>query len=159
MPKKDYRLVPELVPEPLWERSVYHALKRRKPWKDIRQTVIDEANSTCSICGEKRDKGMYCHEVWDYDDSEHIATLVDFSLSCPMCNHAHHIGMTSTLGGDILERTIDHLKRINNMTDEETDELLGFVKGQWVERSMHQWEIRIDEKISDKFPVLKTIEI
>lgn len=160
MSKEEYRLVPELVPEPLWGRSAFHALKGQKSWKDIRQTVIDEADSSCSICGEKRDKDMCCHEVWDYDDSEHIATLVDFSLLCPLCHLTQHTGARGTVGGkDVLIETVGHLKRINNMTFKELFALFDFVEERWDERSKHKWNIRIDGKLSDKFPILKTIEI
>ena len=73
-------LKPELVPRSLVGRSEFKALARGKEWIQIKQSVIETAQGICQICGSRRDKGMICHEIWDYDDNEHIAILSKFQL-------------------------------------------------------------------------------
>jgi hypothetical protein len=44
-----HKLVPELVPEPLWGVSAYRALGKSTPWKTIRQDTLNEASNRCRI--------------------------------------------------------------------------------------------------------------
>jgi hypothetical protein len=48
------RLVPALVPAPLWGRSVYQLLRttrRGGEWKRLRADVVARADGGCHICG------------------------------------------------------------------------------------------------------------
>jgi hypothetical protein len=79
------RLVPALVPEPLWGRSVYQLLRasrRGGAWKRLRADVVARAGGACHVCGERQERFMVCHEVWDYDDDAGVATLMAFALNC-----------------------------------------------------------------------------
>lgn len=59
------RLMPALVPAPLWGRSVYQILRatrRGGAWKRLRADVVDRAGGDCHVCGTHQDRFMVCHE-------------------------------------------------------------------------------------------------
>ena len=90
-----------MVPVPLWNRSVCQVLDpKRKAWRSIRQQVIDAVSGTCDYCTKHYDNGtnMVCHEVWEYDDQNHTATLTDFALACRDCNFVLHPGAALEVG-------------------------------------------------------------
>jgi hypothetical protein len=62
-------LMPEMVSRPLWGRSVYRRLPKRQ-WEKLRTEVLIETGGRCEICGVCQEKGMTCHEVWQYNDSD-----------------------------------------------------------------------------------------
>lgn len=64
---KTYRLMPELVPRPLWGISAYRLLGRGKAWRAIRQATLEAGGQECSIC-RSTESGLTCHERWSYDD-------------------------------------------------------------------------------------------
>lgn len=66
----------------------------------FRQQVIDAMSGTCEYCTQRYDNGknMVCHEVWEYDDHRHSATLTDFALACRDCNFALHPGAAREVG-------------------------------------------------------------
>jgi hypothetical protein len=43
-------LKPELVPVPLWGKSLYNALKGNTKWRRIRKQVLEAASGKCQIC-------------------------------------------------------------------------------------------------------------
>src|SRR6266498_4852448 len=124
------RLVPHLVPRRLWRRSICNALgKDRKAWRDIRRRTFESANGACEICGATREKGMICHELWQYDIQPRTATLTGFQLICPDCNAVIHLGMTFMVSGlQGIEVGAKHMAKVNGMTLVATNEILRNVK-------------------------------
>jgi hypothetical protein len=58
------RLVPALVPAPLWGRSVHQLLRatpRGGDWKRLRADVVARAGGECHVCGQHEDRFMVCH--------------------------------------------------------------------------------------------------
>jgi hypothetical protein len=51
-PHVAHRLVPELVPKPLWGKSAKNTLGPTA-WKQIRQDVLAAAEHACEMCGEQ----------------------------------------------------------------------------------------------------------
>ena len=101
MGKKPLKLTPALVPESLHGRSVFYALKRGPKWEIIREATKKAAGNKCEICGATSDRYMYCHEEWNYDIFNKIATIVRFKWICRDCNGVIHIagGPFSHSGG------------------------------------------------------------
>ncbi len=87
----DLRLRYELVPQPLWGLSVYRELKGAR-WDRLRRQVLEEFGGRCEPCGARRERGMFCHEVWEYDDIAGLATLRRLRIICPNCNFVTHRG-------------------------------------------------------------------
>ncbi len=42
-----------------------------------------------------REKGMICHEVWEYQERRAIALLSRLTPICPLCNAVEHLGRTT----------------------------------------------------------------
>ncbi len=156
-------LKPELVPRPLIGRSVFKALARGKEWISIRESAIESARGACEICGSKNDKGMICHEVWDYDDTKHLATLIKFQLICPYCNFVVHVGGSGNVWGGNLSMDIysdptsialEHIIEVNGISLDNAIQLLADANKLHDERSKFDWEITIAYDLKVKFPVL-----
>jgi hypothetical protein len=104
------RLVPRLVPQPLWGLSAARLLPQSK-WRRIRADAMDESGGACVVCGAAREKGMVGDEVWDY-----TATLVGVRIICPDCNAVTHFGSTNARG--YAERALDHMCTHAETTDD-----------------------------------------
>jgi 5-methylcytosine-specific restriction endonuclease McrA len=85
----------ELVPATVWESSLYR-LMPEEAWNNIRNGFIKEHGRKCQVCGETEGK-MNLHEVWKYDDVNHIQKLDGLILLCEMCHHVKHIGLAGTI--------------------------------------------------------------
>jgi hypothetical protein len=159
-------LKPALVPRPLFNRSVCHVLgAKRKAWRSIRQQVIDSVASTCEYCGAKYDKGMVCHEVWNYDDHEHTATLIAFALTCSDCNFSLHAGLALEVGsieGSISargEQVVAHVAKVNGISNAEARRIVMLAFKEHAERSRHSWEIGIAADMVEKYPALAHLKL
>ena len=91
---------------------------------------------------------MSCHEIWSYDDANHIQTLKGFIALCDMCHHVKHIGLAGILAGEgklDYSRVVEHFMKVNNC------DLAAFEKHreeafrQWAERSTYKWKVDIGE--------------
>ena len=162
-------LKPAMVPVPLWNRSVCQVLgPKRKAWRSIRQQVIDAVSGTCDYCTKQYDNGknMVCHEVWEYDDHNHTATLADFALACRDCNFVLHPGAALEVGfrqeaagkGSIAQRgnlAVEHLSSVNGITVKDAHTMLGQALKLHRERSRHkEWQIVIPGHMIEKYPSL-----
>lgn len=152
-----YRLVPHLVPKPLWGKSIHKSLSRGK-WNKIRASFISEADNKCASCCVSHEKGMICHEVWVYSITDHIAELDGFMLTCRDCNFVHHIGKASTLGRQ--EEAILHMMRINQIDREEALAVTETSLEEWSERSaITDWKILIPQALIEEYPDLSAINL
>jgi 5-methylcytosine-specific restriction endonuclease McrA len=84
MEKAQNKLNIELVPEPLWGKSLATTLKRSE-WDRVRRIVYQRQGFKCGIC--KAEGRLLCHEIWSYDDESHVQTLVGFKAVCTDCNN------------------------------------------------------------------------
>ena len=149
------RLVPALVPAPLWGRSVYQILRatrRGGAWKRLRADVLARADGACHVCGEHQDRFMVCHEVWDYDDDAGVAMLVDFALNCWGCDAATHPGCAGPTGRRETARA--QLEKVNGMTAEEVQALLDAAVEEWARRSQRAWTVVVSAELCQRYPVL-----
>lgn len=155
---QQFLLTPELVPRPLWGRSVYRSV-RRSVWDGaIRRRVLEEAGGKCEICAGSYETGMICHEVWHYDDEVHSALLMGFKLICKDCNFVHHFGKASTLG--LAEDAVRHLIRVNAIGEDEARTLVSEAIRLWLQRSsIDNWIVAISNDLVARFPFLSGVAI
>jgi hypothetical protein len=99
------RLPIELVPSPLWGKSLASQMQRRQ-WDVIRRSVYARAGGYCEICHNQSQR-LLCHEVWDYDDERRVARLAGLVAICPACNLSTHIGRAQRMG--IWDEARNHL--------------------------------------------------
>lgn len=130
----------ELVPSTVWYSSLYRLLPK-KIWNKIRNEIIKEKERICQICGET-ESPISLHEIWNYDDENHIQKLDGFILLCKMCHHIKHIGLASILsrqGKLNYDKVIEHFCKVNNCAREDFEDRKTKAFKIWEKRSKHQW--------------------
>ncbi len=129
----------ELVPRPLWGRSL-KKLAPPKEWERLRDEVLERDKHCCRVCGAD---GNVCHEIWYYDDVNHVQRLTGFITLCRMCSFCKHLGQTYRLwreGKSIdLDAVVDHFCRVNGISREVYFEVSMAASRQWQERNKHTW--------------------
>lgn len=135
------KLTTELVPSTVWYSSLYRLLPG-EVWNNIRNGIIEENGRKCQICGETEGR-MNLHEIWRYDDRNHMQKLEGFILLCEMCHHVKHLGLAGILAGEgklDYNDVIKHFCRVNECKpkDFNSHEKLAFEV--WSKRSQHPWK-------------------
>jgi hypothetical protein len=140
----ELRLTIELVPAPLWYTNLRKLLPR-KEWDKIRKSVYEAYGHKCGICGAEGK--LECHEIWEYDDENHIQILKGFIALCPLCHRVKHFGRTSVLAaqGEITdeeyEEVVQHFMKVNRCDREAFKQHVREALEQWKQRSEHRWEV------------------
>jgi hypothetical protein len=135
------KLTAELVPSTVWHKSLYRLLPR-KVWNNIRESIIAKNGRKCQICNETKGV-MNLHELWNYDDNNHIQRLDGFILLCKMCHHIKHLGLAGILAN---QGKLDYNKVINHFCDVNNCPNIVFEKhvndsfAIWRERSLFEWK-------------------
>jgi hypothetical protein len=156
MKTKTYRLLPELIPEPLWGVSAYRVFGKTKPWKEIRQETLENAGNRCESC-EADGPQLACHDKWKYDDKTRVATLIGFEIRCILCHSATHIGRAIELGFE--QDAIRQLCKVNRCTEREVEEMIVAAMSQWEERSEKKWTIVIAPALLKRYPRLQEVPL
>lgn len=148
----------ELIPETCF----YSNLRKstiQKNWDIIRKQCYKDANYKCEICGsdgknqifETRgsiDGSLNCHEIWEYDDVNHIQKLRGFIALCNDCHMIKHIGFAQiqeSKGLLDMNALIKHFLKINNV---EISDYEKHYTQSWKiqeERSKHVWKTEFGE--------------
>lgn len=135
------RLTVELIPKTAWGANVRSEVSK-STWDSIRRKVYKAANYVCEVCGSQGSRHpVECHERWDYDDTKHVQTLVGFIALCPTCHRVKHIGRAIAVG--LVDRTVSHLRKINNTSQREALDYIDEVFYLWEQRSKHAWTVDI----------------
>ena len=143
--KKELRC--ELVPKTCWFSNVRDHLKQSE-WDKVKDWCYRRAGYHCEICGlngklQGRRHRVEAHEIWDYNDTERIQTLVGLISLCPMCHKSKHYGRAISIGEDKSVRF--HLKQINahwhwrDVFKHCRDSIT-----LWQERSYHNYTLNMD---------------
>ncbi|HKJ37284.1 MAG TPA: hypothetical protein VJ972_00790, partial [Anaerolineales bacterium] len=163
-------LKPELVPVPLWGKSLYNTLKGNAKWRRIRKQVLEAALGKCQICQSHYEKGMLCHEKWNYDETNFTATLTGFELVCPDCNFVLHYGRSGQIivgtsmsnpekAVELYIRRDIHMERINQLSRAQCQRVLFHANQEHGRRSKKKWKIKISPELRKQFPEIKGIRI
>jgi len=131
------KLSVELIPKTAWGSNVRDLLSP-KEWKALRDQVCNKANNVCEICGGFGPKHLTeCHEIFEYDDKNHIQTLTGMISLCPPCHMVKHIGFAHSQGR--YSEALFHFMKINDLKKRPAEEYIGEAFELWQERSQHQW--------------------
>jgi hypothetical protein len=139
------KLTIELVPSTCWYTNVRSNVSPER-WDEIRKKSYKLANNVCEICGENgRSQGVKhfveCHEIWEYDDVNHIQKLVGLISLCPNCHKVKHPGLAQMKGEH--EKVVTQLMNVNHIKRGKADEYIRESFNIWNERSKFEWTIDI----------------
>jgi hypothetical protein len=153
------KLLVELVPTTCHYSNVRTTVTQEQ-WDKLRRHSYEKAKHKCEICGGTGKKQGFkhdveCHEIWDYDDENHVQTLIGLISLCPNCHMVKHIGRSITIGKEKI--CFNQLNKVNNWTQEQTIKHIKESFQKHSERSKHQW--KLDISILTREPYNLKIEI
>ena len=135
------KLTIDLIPKTTFYSNVRSILPK-STWNKIRQKTLTDANNVCEICGGITGfRGLDCHEIWEFDDINHIQKLIKFIALCNKCHEVKHIGKAQIDGN--FNRARKWFKEINNLSELDVRNLIIEAFTTWGERSQYQWQIDI----------------
>jgi len=139
------KLTIELVPSTSHYKNLRKMMKRSR-WDKLRKEVYAEFGHKCGICGSYG--RLNCHEIWEYDDQQHIQKLSGLIALCPMCHHIKHLGLAAILiqkghlDGDALN---NHFLKVNECGLDDYVEHTANAALQHRERSQYEWTIDLGD--------------
>lgn len=133
------RLQIELVPQPCWYSNMRKVMLPIA-WDKLRKQVYAQYGYKCGICGASA--RLHCHEIWQYDDKEHVQLLLGFIALCEWCHHVKHLGLAGILASEgklDYDRVIAHFLTVNECSQEDFELHRRQAFDQWRERNNYQW--------------------
>jgi len=130
----------ELVPSTAWYSNLRTKISRQE-WDRIRFKVYNDYNNCCAICGAKSQ--LNCHEIWKYNDDNHIQTLKGFIALCEDCHMIKHIGFAEiqeSKGLLDMHKLIDHFLKVNEVDINIFEKHKSEAFKVWAERSRYEWK-------------------
>jgi hypothetical protein len=129
----------ELVPQTCWFSNVRSEVTPAQ-WDSLRKATAHHAGNRCQICGGRGPQWpVECHELWHYDDEQHIQTLLGLIALCPACHEVKHMGLANVRGrGHLATR---HLAKVNGWTAAEAERYIADQFALWQQRSTFQWQL------------------
>lgn len=153
------KLTVELIPSTCFNSNVRTTVKP-KEWDKIRRISYEKANDKCEICNDIGKNQGYkhnveCHEIWEYDDQNHVQKLIGLISLCPICHQVKHIGRAIAIGKQII--CFQQLSKINKWTQEQVTEHVKSSFELQKARSKHEW--LLDLSILNKEPYNLSINL
>lgn len=139
------RLTIELVPRTSWYSNM-RSVMPKSAWDKLRKSVYAEYNHKCGVCGAEG--RLECHEIWEYDDKNHIQALHGFIALCALCHRVKHIGLAgihAREGKLDYEQVIEHFMRVNECNREAFEQHKKQAFEQWRLCSQHQWQVNLGD--------------
>lgn len=139
------RLTIELVPRTSWYSNM-RSVMPKSAWDRIRKSVYAEYNHKCGVCGAEG--RLECHEIWEYDDKNHLQALRGFIALCALCHRVKHIGLAGihALEGKLdYEQVVEHFMRVNECNRETFEQHKKQAFEQWRLRSQYQWQVNLGD--------------
>lgn len=144
--EKILKLTIELVPATSWYNNMRSVMSKQE-WDTLRRKVYADYNYQCGICG-MTNVILHCHEIWEYDDQNHIQKLNGFIALCKLCHWVKHIGLAGirVSEGELdFEEIIHHFMKVNGCDRQTFESHRNHAFQVWEERSKYQWLIKLDK--------------
>ncbi len=137
------KLAVELIPSTCHFSNVRTTVKASE-WDKIRFLSYEAADNKCQICGDTGKNQGYkhnveCHEIWHYDDENHVQTLIGLISLCPTCHQVKHIGRAFAIGKQ--NQAIAQLIKVNKWTPIQTAKHIEDAFILHKERSKYKWSL------------------
>lgn len=142
----ELKLTIELVPQNAWYVNL-RSLLTKDQWDQIRKEQYKQAKYVCEICGDSGKNHGYpypveCHEKWQYDDTNHVQTLIGLIALCPFCHKTKHSGLAQK--NNEMNIVVRQLVKVNSMTYREAEIYIHSCFMKWEERSEFSWMTNIE---------------
>ncbi|MBW4641077.1 MAG: HNH endonuclease [Gloeocapsa sp. UFS-A4-WI-NPMV-4B04] len=138
---EERQLTIELVPNTCWYSNVRSNVSKQD-WDNLRHYTYKQAGHRCEVCGGVgQQHPVECHEIWNYDDQQHIQTLTGLIALCPACHECKHIGLAQIK--DRGEIALQHLAKVNKWSLEQAEEYASDCFKIWHRRSQFNWKLDI----------------
>lgn len=137
----------EMVPRTAWGSNVRDHVKP-SDWDKIKEWCYKRSGYHCEICGSNgklqgRKHRVEAHEIWHYDDTNLVQTLIGLIALCPSCHKSKHYGRAISVGDDKFVRK--HIKAINeHWTWKQVFDHCAKAITKWQERSMHNYTLNMN---------------
>jgi hypothetical protein len=148
------KLVPILVPRPLWGINA-HDLLDRESWQRMRRDTFSRDNLRCIICEQKRP--LECHEVFSYDDITGTATLVRLESRCADCHACNHLGRLLKRNPRGFKQALASIGRLNRISPPEVISLVQEAFKLHKSRT-RPWRTKVAEDLLHVYPELTRLE-
>ncbi len=103
----------EFFLSPLWGMGPRPVMGQEN-WDIVRKQAYRDSGYACGICITSGE--LEAHEVWEYDDINHIQKLVGIIALCPLCHMVKHFGLSEIRAekGELdLQKVTQHFLRVN----------------------------------------------
>lgn len=122
-----------LVPKPLWNKSLAHLLPN---WNEVRDKVC--ACGCCAICDTKAPSSkLHAHEVWKYNDDNKTVDLKDIIPVCENCHMTLHFGKANVDGKK--KEALEWYCKVNGTTKQVAKHEILSAFEWWRIRSEYSW--------------------
>ncbi len=143
--KSKKQLLVELIPKTCHYSNVRTTVKTEE-WDKIRNISYQAAGHKCEICGDTgknqgKKHNVECHEIWEYDDVNHIQKLIGLISLCPNCHMTKHIGRAIAMGAEKV--CYIQLAKVNKWSMEQIQKHILESFETHKERSKHEWLLDI----------------
>ena len=143
--KSKPKLLIELIPKTCHYSNVRTTVSKQE-WDKIRFISYAVADNKCEICGDVGTNQGYkhnveCHEIWEYDDENHIQCLIGLISLCPTCHQVKHFGRAMMIGKQ--EVCMNQMAKVNKWSLVKTIEHVTESFRVHSERSKYQWALDI----------------
>ena len=125
-----------MIPKTTYFKNV-RSLFTDSDWNLIRHHIYERVNYKCECCGKKRMKYLDAHERWEYDEETKTQKLIRIIALCRLCHAATHYGHSKRTKN--IDKINNHIKKINNYTEEELKEHIDKSYDIWKNRNKIKW--------------------
>lgn len=153
---KQFKLTIELIPSTCHFSNVRTTVTSAE-WDKIRFLSYAKANNQCEICGATGKQQGYkhnveCHEIWNYDDVNHIQTLTGLISLCPTCHQVKHFGRAIAIGKQL--PCMIQLAKVNHWTKAEILDHITTSFELHKKRSKFQWKLDISLLANEPYNIV-----
>lgn len=144
----------QLVPQTVFYKNLRSMLSPSH-WKSISKKIRE--TKRCTICGTNVSNiaELDAHEVWRYDDKNHIQYLDNIISVCKNCHMTIHIGLANTKGNG--EKALLWYAKVNKLSPEDAAKDMRKAFCIWIARNQYEW--KKDSDILKRITELSGIDV
>jgi hypothetical protein len=147
------KLYIDMIPKTTYFKNV-RSIFNDCDWNLIRHHIYERVNNRCECCGRKRSKYLDAHERWEFNEDTQTQKLVRIIALCKLCHSATHYGHSKRRKN--IDNINNHIKKINNFTDEELETHIKTAYEIWNKRNTIKWNLDFSIITNSGFEIKKS---